>query len=186
MSDATSRLWNEYGARLHAWFRRRVAQDAEADDLRSETFLRIHDRIGTVRDDERLAPWIFRVAANVWTDHHRARAAATRREVASAVPEVDDTSDDGHLDATVGSWLTARVGDLPEPTREAVRLTELEALSMKEAAARLGISETAAKSRVRRGREALKRDVLACCHLEFDARGHVIETRRRQRPCCED
>ncbi len=184
MSERTEQVWREYGGRLRAWFRRRVDQDAEADDLLSETFLRIHDRIGDLRDEERLAPWLFRVAANVLTDARRARAAANRRERAAAVPDRQH-EDDVPLDATVGAWLRDMVDDLPETVREAVRLVELDALPGRDAAARLGVSETALKSRTRRGRDALRKAVLACCHLEFDRRGHVVETTRRRRSCCE-
>ena len=73
---------------------------------------------------------------------------------------------------------------LPEPYRQALVLTEFEGLTQKELASRLGISLSGAKSRVQRGREKLKQDLLECCRFEFDRRGKVIECEPRQSDCC--
>ena len=68
---------------------------------------------------------------------------------------------------------------LPSPYREAVTLTELEGRSIREAAEMCGVSETAMKSRVRRGRQRLREMFDACCTFDVDARGHVVDFRRR-------
>ena len=52
--------------------------------------------------------------------------------------------------------------------------SELEGLSQKEMAIRLGISYSGAKSRVQRGREKLKALFLECCHLEFSRDGSIV------------
>ena len=63
---------------------------------------------------------------------------------------------------------------LPSPYREALTLTELEGLSHKEAAALVGVSLTAMKSRVQRGRDKLRAALVACCHIALDARSRVV------------
>lgn len=73
---------------------------------------------------------------------------------------------------------------LPEPYREAIVLTELEGLTQKTLAQRLGISVSGAKSRVQRGREQLKQMLHECCSFEFDRRGKVIECEPRSRDAC--
>ena len=63
---------------------------------------------------------------------------------------------------------------LPEEYAAALRLSELEEISQKEVAKRLGISYSGAKSRVQRGREKLKALFMECCHLEFSRDGSIV------------
>src|SRR5690606_7389395 len=64
---------------------------------------------------------------------------------------------------------------LPERYREAVRLAELEGLPQQEVARRQGVSLSGAKSRVQRGRRRLRELVEACCAVECDHRGSVVD-----------
>jgi RNA polymerase sigma-70 factor (ECF subfamily) len=72
---------------------------------------------------------------------------------------------------------------LPEEDREVLRRADLEGLSQKDLAARLGLSVTGAKSRVQRARKRLKEAVLDCCHVEMDRRGNAIDYTRKRRDC---
>lgn len=91
-----------------------------------------------------------------------------------------DAADEIDLKPAVEQMLQS----LPEPYREALRLTEYDGLTQAEAAERLGISLSGAKSRVQRAREKLRQMLLECCHLEFDRRGKIIECQPRC-ACCE-
>jgi len=64
---------------------------------------------------------------------------------------------------------------LPEGYREALLLSEIDGLPLKEVADRLNLSLPGAKSRVQRGRERLKKAFLTCCHVKFDSRGKPID-----------
>jgi RNA polymerase sigma-70 factor (ECF subfamily) len=54
-----------------------------------------------------------------------------------------------------------------------------------EAARRLGVSVTALKSRIRRGRLELKAMLLQCCEFELSSGGRVLDYWPRQE-CCAD
>jgi RNA polymerase sigma-70 factor (ECF subfamily) len=69
---------------------------------------------------------------------------------------------------------------LPDPYRQALTLTELEGRTQRELADALGLSLSGAKSRVQRGREQLKELILACCHVEVDRRGGVVDYEPRR------
>lgn len=74
---------------------------------------------------------------------------------------------------------------LAEPHREALVLTMYEGLSMQELADRLGISLTAAKSRVQRARAEVRKTMERCCRWEFDRLGNIIDYRSRTGNCKE-
>ncbi len=181
-ADATvTRLWQELSGSLRAWFVRRTGDEHVADDLLQECFLRVHDRLGDVRDEERLAAWLRGIARNLLVDWRRARPAPG---VGADVEEVADQVEETGLDGVVATWLAPAIQELSTSDRQVLELTELEGVAQREAAARLGLTLPALKSRVLRGRERLRRRILDCCELEFDRRGGIVAYRERSSNCC--
>jgi RNA polymerase sigma-70 factor (ECF subfamily) len=72
---------------------------------------------------------------------------------------------------------------LPERYRLPLILSELEGLSQKEVAEKLGLSLSAAKSRVQRGRDRVKDLLTECCHFKLDHTGRVMDYQPRGREC---
>jgi RNA polymerase sigma-70 factor (ECF subfamily) len=181
---ATEAVWTRMKTSLLAFFRRRVGDEHLAEDLLQETFVRIHDGLDGLQAEERLAPWVFRIARRTLADHARGRRAepdVDTDEIAQPEPDAEN------LNREVEGWLAEMAGRLPAEYREAVELAELEGLTQAEVARRLGLSLSGAKSRVQRGRARLRDVLLACCHLDFDRRGNVIGYERRGgcRDCSE-
>lgn len=180
MTITTENVWREFSARLRGFIGKRVSSAADADDLLSEVFVKVHTRIDSLEDEARLAPWLFQITRNTLTDYYRRRPAPQTGldGVESAAVE-----DDYDAAALISSSLRDLVGRLPAKYREALVLTEFEGLTQVEMADRLGLSVSGAKSRVQRARTMLRDDLLECCHFEFDRRGHVIDYEPRLR-CC--
>jgi len=189
----TQILWQQTGENLRTFIRKRVRGPDDADDILQEVFARIHatrDRLPEVRN---VSGWIHRIAINVINDHHRARsreAALLDRVAGEGSPEqaADPVGEpDPDLLPRAGRELARCIepllARLPEPYREALRLTEIEGLTQREAAERLGLSLSGLKSRVQRGRDQLREVVLDCCSVEMDARGRVIDYSRRPGGC---
>lgn len=176
-------IWEQLSDELRAFIRRRVPDDATADDLLQDVFLRIHERLEQLGEDERVAAWVYRIARNRIADHYRQRQrrpSAPLPELATDEPEPSDVPLQNQL---VGAWLAVMIEQLPETYRDAVRMVELEGLSQVEVAQRLGLSISGAKSRVQRGRAELRRILDRCCHVELDRRGNILDITRRDR-CC--
>ena len=72
-------MWRGVIAQLRAFVRRRIADPDRAEDLVAEILLRIHQNLGSVDDQERLAHWVSRVARNAVIDEYR-RAARAREQ----------------------------------------------------------------------------------------------------------
>jgi RNA polymerase sigma-70 factor (ECF subfamily) len=78
------------------------------------------------------------------------------------------------------------LSEVPQPYREAIELTELGGMTRKDAAARLGLSESGMKARVQRGRSKLKDVLLDCCNVELDHRGGLLDYERRTQSNCDN
>lgn len=155
------------------------------EDLLQETFLRVHERLDTLLDAASMRAWLGRIARNVLADHHRRRGAAG---VESAVEdELPPPAEDGsNLDHVVAGWLEAHLRELDPADAEALRLVDLEGKTQRELAARQGLSLSGAKSRVQRARAKLRARLEACCAFAQDARGGILEARRRADGRCAE
>ena len=142
-------------SRLRAYLRRRLtAQPDEVEDLVQETLLALHLQRGTYDSSLPVSAWAVAIARHKLIDAWRRRG--RRDALHDAFEDVDEAllasePDDGGAKRDLGVLLS----DLPEAQRQAIVLTKLEGLSVAEAAASIGASESAIKVQVHRGLKRL-------------------------------
>ncbi len=91
MQTTTERVWESFHAPLQQFIRRRVSDDAAAEDLLQEVFVRIHTHMETLEDSDRLESWIYQIARNAVIDHYRTRRQpAELTETAALAPEEEE------------------------------------------------------------------------------------------------
>ena len=181
----TEAVWKLLSSRLERFIRFRVEDDATASDLLQESFLRIHKNLGSLQDAERLQAWVFQIARSVVADHYRSKKGpANATNGVNTTERTNFQSEPENFNEEVSRWIPTAIESLPESYREAVKLYELEDLPQKEIARQLGLSLSAVKSRVRRGREKLKQILNDCCCFEFDHWGNVLEWQARSESGC--
>ena len=61
----------EMAARVRGFIRRRVRDDATADDLTQETFLKVYRSRAALRDGQRIEAWLYRIARTTLIDFYR-------------------------------------------------------------------------------------------------------------------
>ena len=71
---STRHIFEIFEPQLGAYFRRHGCQDAEADDLTQNVFLRMLEQIGTLKDAKSFHFWLFKIAGNHFRNFLRARA----------------------------------------------------------------------------------------------------------------
>ena len=174
--DAAARgAWRDLDRRLRPFIASRVRAEADVDDVVQDVFLRMQRGLDGLRDDERFGPWVYQVARSAIADHRRR---AARHPVVEGDPPEEqacpDEGDEGAVERELVTYIAPFVAMLPSPYREALTLTELEGLTQREAAERLGISLSGMKSRVQRGRKLLRSALEDCCFTALDARGRVL------------
>jgi len=181
MLMTTEKVWEEFHPRLKQFILKHVPGEQNAEDILQEVFLKIHTRIDTLRNEEKLQSWLYQIARNSIADYYREHKATVELSEALFLPEEPVVDDDVVKDLLPG--VKAMVDNLPDEYREALILTEYEGLTQRELAERLGLSLSGAKSRVQRAREKLKAMLLDCCHFQFDRLGKVIDYEPKY-ACC--
>lgn len=164
-------LYQNLHQRLRAFILRRVSDEAAAEDILQDVFLKTHARLASRQNHDRLEAWVYQIARNAIIDYYRRARPLT--DLSDDLPLPADEDPDPA--AALALSLREMVEALPEPYRQALLLTEFEGLSQVELAERLGISLSGAKSRVQRARQKVKDALLTCCHIEFDRRGRVLD-----------
>jgi RNA polymerase sigma-70 factor, ECF subfamily len=188
---STDTVWAHLSTDLRQFIRRRVSDDDAADDLLQETFLRIHRKLGTLRDSDRLAVWVYQIARNVVRDHHRSAASSMLAlgdaDPAGADPAVEGDQHSSLLPCGGVQWLDHMIETLPPGYREAVRWAEIEGQSQQEVAHKFGMTLSGAKSRIQRGRMFLRQALEECCHLQLDHAGRPMDCSARPgQKICQD
>ncbi len=192
MEQTAAAVWQEVHEGLRAFIGKRVGNEAEADDILQEVFLRAHRHLEQLKDPDRLVSWMFQITRNVIIDYYR--SPERRREIpvglAADLEEQDaDSSSGSQSDAKMelSGCLRPMLNRLSADYREAIRLVELEGLTHQEAATKLGLSLPGMKSRVQRGRRQLRKLLDDCCLIELDNRRGVAGYELRSskgRPSC--
>lgn len=157
-ADAFDEMFAAYHPRLFNFLARLSRRRDVAEDLTEETWLRVVAHIPALRDDTRLAPWLFTIARNLFVSYCRSRhldydAAAGMH--LWPVPAPSPTP----FEAAVANQLQRRVevalATLPATLREALLLVASEGFTPAEAAAVCGIRPEAMRQRVARARARL-------------------------------
>jgi len=160
--------------RLHRYVGARV-EPAARDDVVGDILLRlVNDRDKLIAARNPMA-WMTRVAANVIIDHYRRRAAELRAMAAYASEPAETDAATETAAAEIAGCMTPLLEAVAEPYREVVKLVEIDGLTQKQAAEKLGLSLSGMKSRVQRGRAKLKQSLLSCCAIELDQRRAVMD-----------
>jgi RNA polymerase sigma factor (sigma-70 family) len=130
---------------LMRWFRRKVAP-ADLDDLVQDTLLAVHQRRASWDPGRPFLPWLAAIARYRWVDRLR------RAKVRDADTLFDDIAVESGEAALIGRLGCDRLlALLPPAQAAAIRAVKIDGLSVIEASARLGQSESMIKVNVHRG-----------------------------------
>lgn len=178
MSICTNCIWEEFSVSLKRFIIKRVANKQDADDILQDIFIKIHNNIGSLIDDNKIHAWIYSIARNTINDYYRKKH--NNHEITGLPEDIkDDSYEELSANAEMASCLKTKIENLPEIYKEAILLTEFQNMTQKELSEKLGISLSGAKSRVQRARKMLKKMLLDCCHLEIDKRGNIIDYKHK-------
>jgi RNA polymerase sigma-70 factor (ECF subfamily) len=147
---------------------RTLPDAAEAEDLAQHVFLQVFKSAHRYEVSAKFSTWLFTIARNLCLNEIRRRSRHPAESMDATAPDdedqplrqIEDTRVCSAPDALLHSELEDKIdqalAELPEKQRTAIVLCRQEELSYEEIAAVLGVSVSATKSLIHRGRETLK------------------------------
>jgi RNA polymerase sigma-70 factor (ECF subfamily) len=171
-------LIGEFHQPVYSLVYRMVTDPADAADTTQEVFLKVFRGIKHFHGQSSLKTWIYRIALHEasnrrrWWFRHKSRETSIEPVGNNSAPELGCALKDSLVDATespfdhvVHEEIRAKVEDelrqVPEPYRTTVVLRDLEEMSYEEIAEINQVSLGTVKSRLTRGREALRQRLKA-------------------------
>ena len=165
----------------YSWLICGSPQDAE--EVAQETLLKVFDNFDQLREPERVRAWVFRIAKNVCLMHRRRSVFAPAHELsleelpaASEVPESIDPPEGELLRSELRAVIDRVIAELPPTYRAVVLLRDMEELSTEETAQVLDLSIDVVKTRLHRGRAAMRQK------LDCYVNNHCLEDQPSPNP----
>jgi RNA polymerase sigma-70 factor (ECF subfamily) len=164
--EAWDTIVHKYWRRVFNVAYKFVGKHDEAEDLSQEIFLKVYKALATFDRRANFQTWVISISRNLCIDHYR----SVRKERET----VDRNVDAATLSPTAkGPDPLARLQSLdrrdllkrgmlllPDTLRTAVLLRDIQDLSYRDIAERLGLPEGTVKSRINRGRNELARQIV--------------------------
>ena len=161
--EGRSALLVQSKAQFLAFLARHVGNRAEAEDLLQTAYLKALTASETVRNDEKVLAWFYRVLRNVVVDAHRHRAATERLEAQLIREAPGMTVPDEALFHTVCQCVLDIAHALKPAYRDILQRVEFEEASLGEVAAALSMTPNNASVRLHRARHALRTALMHMC-----------------------
>ena len=160
---------------VRAFLRRLTDDDAAADDLAQETFLKARRALAGFRGEGSVASWLLRIAYREWLSSRRGRRASSER-LADTHGAHHDAVDEGsarRTERSVERDVRRALRVLSDDERAAIAACFYDGLTHEEAAAALDMPLGTLKSHVARAREKLRAPLAAYAPASaHDANAH--------------
>lgn len=145
-------LYNRHVTNVYRYLLSRTGNQADAEDLTSQTFLEAMEKLDRYRGDGNFQAWLFRIARNKSIDHYRKHKRLTWL---AEEREIEDTTQ-GSLDTQVSHTLQldavlGQLGNLAPDRAEVISLRLFGQLETAEIAQLMDKSETAVRMLLHRG-----------------------------------
>ncbi|HEY9263678.1 MAG TPA: RNA polymerase sigma factor SigE [Mycobacterium sp.] len=155
-------LVRQHADRVYRLAYRLSGNQHDAEDLTQETFIRVFRSVQNYQPGT-FEGWLHRITTNLFLDMVRRRGRIRMESLPEdydRVPADEPNPEQIYHDSRLGPDLQAALDSLPPEFRAAVVLCDIEGLSYEEIGATLGVKLGTVRSRIHRGRQAL-RDHLA-------------------------
>jgi len=157
---AFERVYRSHVDRVYSLCLRMTADQAMAEELTQDTFVRAWDKLHLFRGESSLSTWLHRLAVNVVLNARKTQGRDRSREI--------DLPSDRHEDADAGlaapiplapgDWLDieSAIASLPPGARRIFVLHDVEGYRHEEIAQMLGITSGGSKAQLHRARLLLR------------------------------
>jgi RNA polymerase sigma factor (sigma-70 family) len=154
--SAYGRLMMRHQNRVRRVLQAVLPNSGEADDVMQEAFLEAYLGLSNQRQPERFRAWVCGIGLNLAKMRRRRKRWLVNWETAVCLPSPQPTPERIAEQHETEQRLYAAIRDLPPAEREALLLVYRDGFSHQETAEQLGISLSAVKVRVHRGRNRLR------------------------------
>lgn len=180
-TTTVEQAWQEYQRKLISFIRSKVDTLEDAEDILNDVFAALIKKTGNDDTLDNVASWLYRVTRNRIVDYYRAK-----KKFEELPEDLASESVDTNIIGQLSRCMLPMIKALPEAFQQPLILSEMEGKKYKQVADELGLTLSAVKSRILRGREKLHKSLVSCCTLYRDNAGKIMDYEQKMTNSCND
>ena len=164
----TKLAWDTYSDDLRRFIFSKTKDESITDDILQDTFIKVHTKLHTLKNEDKLKSWLFSVASYTILDHFKA---------SKSVLELNDFETEDttiNHEHTEKDCLRGILVNLPKKYREPIFLSDIMGLKQKEVAERLNLPLPTVKSQIQRAKKQIAQGFMDCCGYKMNEDGHLV------------
>jgi len=174
----TNQIWNKYSKDLKQFIISKVKDITIADDILQDTFIKIHTKLHTLKDLNKLKPWIFSIARNSIMDYYNSR------NLVFDLPELETDFEIENQNHTEKDCLRGILKTLPKKYRDPLFLSDIKGVKQTEISKILDLPLPTVKSQVQRARKLIAQGFMDCCGYIINDKG-VLQGELKDKKDCK-
>jgi RNA polymerase sigma-70 factor (ECF subfamily) len=166
-TDAFERFVAHFRSKVFRYSWLMCGSPEDAEEVAQETLLKVFHSIDQLREPDHVRSWVFRIARNVCLMQRRQSVFAPKEELPAdevTLPDTSEPADERLLQAELKAVIERIIMELPRTYRPVVVLRDLEGLSTEDTAQILDLSIDVVKTRLHRGRAAMRQKLDCYVH----------------------
>ena len=160
--------WLQHKEQLRHYVLKNIDEKDSVDDILQEVYIKASAKLHQLNCHDSLKSWLYRITHNVIMDFYR-----SRQDFDTLPDTLVDEVEEPEAVQKMASCLRPMFDCLPEKYREPMLLSEVDGLPQQMIADRLGMSLSATKSRIQRGRVTFKELLRTYCEIELGRQGII-------------
>lgn len=173
----TQDIWNTYSDDIKHFILSKVKDAVVTDDLLQETFIKVHTKLDTLKDSNKLKSWLFAIARYTVLDYFR------NNNITYEMSEAAMVFDDQKLEHTKEDCLKGIIKSLPKKYRYPLFLSDIKGIKQAQISEQLHLPLPTVKSQIQRGRKLIAQGYIYCCDLKVNDAGYLVGEIKEKEDC---
>lgn len=173
----TKDVWNTYAEDVKHFILSKVKDEVITDDLLQETFIKVHTKLNTLNNEDKLKSWIFSIARYTVLDYFRSK------KIVYQTTDEDFIFEDQKLEHTKADCLRGIIKSLPKKYRDPLFLSDIKGLKQTQISEQLQLPLPTVKSQIQRGRKLIAQGFIDCCDFKVNDQGFLVGELKEKADC---
>ena len=173
----TQDIWKTHADDIKHFILSKVKDPTVADDLLQDTFIKVHTKLGSLKQAAKLKSWLFSIARHTVMDYFRTH------NIDYQITDADMVFEDQKLNHTKADCLRGIIKSLPEKYREPLFLSDIKGIKQAEIAQQLKLPLPTVKSQIQRGRKLIAQGFMDCCDFKLNDQGYLVGELKEKEDC---
>lgn len=173
----TNEVWKLHSKDVKYFILSKVKDLSITDDLVQETFLKIHTKLHTLNDPNKIKSWVLSIARNTVFDYFKPTNISTEFDTNNLVFETIET------EHTEMDCLKSHILNLDKKYQTPLFLSDIKGVKQSIIAKQLNLPLPTVKSRIQRARKKIAEGYMACCGYTLNEKGILVGEMQNLEDC---